>query len=123
MSAAEARQAVETFFGGFNARDIDEIRAALHYPHIRFASGSIATAETPADYVIPFDRLVEHESWHHSTLDSCDVVHAGADKVHFDVRFRRYHEDGSSYAEHRALWIVTRRDGRWGVQARSSFAP
>ncbi len=119
----EARAAVEAFFAGFNARDIDTIRGALHYPHIRFASGSIATAETPADYQIPFERLVRHEGWHHSTLDACDVVHEGPDKVHFDVRFRRYHDDGSVYASHRALWIVVRQQGRWGIQARSSYAP
>ena len=121
MSVAEARRAVEAFFAGFNARDIDAIRKALHYPHIRFASGRIATANEPDEYHIPFGLLAEREGWHHSTLDACEPVHEGPDKVHFDVRFRRYHEDGSCYDEHRALWIVVRSEGRWGVQARSSY--
>jgi hypothetical protein len=119
----DARAAVEAFFAGFNARDIEAIRASLHYPHIRFASGRIITANQPGDYVIPFERLAEHEGWHHSTLDRCEPVHEGPDKVHFDVRFRRYHEDGECYAEHRALWVITRQDDGWGVQARSSYAP
>ena len=46
-----------------------------------------------------------------------------ADKVHFDVCFSRYLADGSRYATHQALWVVTRLEGHWGIQARSSFAP
>ncbi len=123
MSAADARKAVEAFFDGFNARDPDAVRSALHYPHVRFASGSVRINDDAASFKIPYDLLVEREGWHHSTLDACEPVHEGPDKVHFDVRFRRYHEDGSCYAEHRALWIVVRSEGRWGVQARSSYAP
>ncbi len=123
MSASEARQAIEDFFKGFNGRDIEVIRTALHYPHVRLASGRVMVTETPGEYRIPFERLAEVEGWHHSTLDAADVVHAGPDKVHFDVRFSRYREDGTRYAEHQALWVVTRQGDHWGVQARSSYAP
>jgi hypothetical protein len=44
-------------------------------------------------------------------------------KVHFDVAFSRYKADGAKYATYQSLWIVTKKDGQWGVQARSSFAP
>ena len=44
-------------------------------------------------------------------------------KVHFEVVFSRYHADGTKYATFQSLWIVTLKDNRWGVQARSSFAP
>ena len=123
MSTTEARGAIEQFFDGFNRRDIDTIRAALHYPHVRLASGRVRIAPSAEEYHIPFDALIAAEGWHHSTLDKAAVVHEGADKVHFDVRFSRFHEDGSCYASHTALWVVTREGGHWGVQARSSFAP
>ena len=44
-------------------------------------------------------------------------------KVHFDVVFSRYKADGTKYATYQSLWIVTLKDGNWGVRARSSFAP
>jgi hypothetical protein len=44
-------------------------------------------------------------------------------KVHFDDVFSRYKADGSKAATYQSLWIVTKKDGQWGVQARSSFAP
>ena len=123
MSAVEARGAIEHFFAGFNARNQEAIRAALHYPHVRIASGRVAIAHNASEFRIPFDALIAAEGWHHSTLDAAAVVHEGPDKVHFDVRFSRHRKDGTRYATHTALWIVTRENGRWGLQARSSFAP
>ena len=123
MSAPDARKAVEAFFDAFNRRDQDDVRKALHYPHVRFASDRVRVTETAEDFTIPYEWLEKKEGWHHSTLDSCELVHEGPDKVHFDVRFRRYHADSSCYASHQTLWIVTCRDGAWGVQARSSYAP
>ena len=121
--SADARKAVEAFFDAFNRRDQEDVRKTLHYPHVRLASDRVLVTEAPEDFAIPYEWLEKNEGWHHSSLDACDVVHEGPDKVHFDVRFRRYHEDGSSYASHQTLWIVTRRDGHWGIQARSSYAP
>lgn len=49
-------------------------------------------------------------------------MHAGPDKVHFDVQFTRYRADGTVIGAYKSLWIVTRIEGHWGVQARSSYA-
>ncbi|MEE8397746.1 MAG: hypothetical protein V3S89_01990 [Desulfobacterales bacterium] len=67
--------------------------------------------------------LAENEGWDRSTLDTMEVIHASDVKVHFKIEFSRYKADGSKYAVHKSLWIVTKRDGRWGIQARSSYAP
>ena len=61
--------------------------------------------------------------WDRSAWDRRDVIHAGADKVHIDTRFTRYRKDGSVLAGFDSIYIVTRLDGRWGIQGRSSFAP
>ena len=52
-----------------------------------------------------------------------EVIHSGPDKVHIDTRFIRYRADGSVLASFDSLYVVTKQDGRWGVVARSSFAP
>lgn len=90
---------------------------------MRLASGTVRVIDEPGGFKTPFAALKEVEGWHHSTLDRADVIHAGPDKVHFDVGFSRYLADGSCYATHQAVWVVTRVDGHWGIQARSSFAP
>lgn len=123
MSAEAARAAVRAFFDAFNARDQDAVRRTLHFPHVRIASGRVRVTERPDDFAVPFDRLAEAEGWDHSTLDEVEVVHDGPGKSHLAIAFTRYTADGEPYATHRSLWVVAELDGRWGVQARSSFAP
>lgn len=123
MSAVEAARAIEIFFEGFNAEDDERIREGLNFPHVRIASGTVRVIDGPGQFKTPFAALKRAEGWHHSTLDHAEVIHEGPDKVHFDVCFSRFLEDGSRYATHQAIWVVTRIEGHWGIQARSSFAP
>ena len=123
MSSDAARRAVEIFFEGFNAEDDARIHESLNFPHVRIASETVRVIEGPEHFNTPFASLKKIEGWHHSKLDHANVIHAGKDKVHFDVCFSRFREDGTPYATHQAVWIVTRVDGHWGIQARSSFAP
>ena len=44
-------------------------------------------------------------------------------QVHFDTRFTRYRKDGSVIGGFNSIYVVTCEDGRWGVKARSSYAP
>lgn len=123
MSAEAAREVVEAFFRAFNARDQEGLRRSLHFPHVRLASGRVRITERPEDFSVPFEALASSEGWDHSSLDEAEVVHDGPDKVHLAVSFTRYTADDTSYATHRSLWVITRADGQWGIQARSSFAP
>ena len=71
-----------------------------------------------------FERFVAAmPDWDHSAWEKREVIHSGPDKVHIDTRFIRYRADGSVLASFDSLYIVTKQDGRWGVVARSSFAP
>lgn len=127
MSEIEASGAIESFFKAFNAHDNEAYMKTLHFPHIRInGKGDVLKVQSAADFrslekTLAF--LARNEGWDHSTLDSMEVVHAGEVKVHFSIEFSRYKKDGTRYAVHRSLWIVTKKNGRWGVQARSSFAP
>jgi hypothetical protein len=51
------------------------------------------------------------------------VVQSGDDKVHFAVTFVRFDANNKEIGRFPSLYIVTRKNGHWGVQARSSFAP
>ena len=99
----------------------------LHFPHVRINDrGRVLIVQNASD-LLPLDDLLasltKKEGWHHSTLDSLEVIHASEIKVHFSIQFSRYKADGSKYAVYKSLWIITKKDGRWGIQARSSYAP
>ena len=127
MSEVEAAKAIENFFEAFNTHDGVAHLNTHHFPHLRINDkGQVSIVQNASEYR-PLDSVLEyltkHEGWHHSTLDSVEVIHASPLKVHFSIQFSRYKADGSKYAVHKSLWIVTKKAERWGIQARSSYAP
>jgi len=127
MSEAEAAKAIEAYFEGFNTRNQELYLNTLHFPHVRINDrGRVLIVQNASD-LLPLDDLLasltKKEGWHHSTLDSVEVIHASEIKAHFKIEFSRYKADGSAYAVYKSIWIITKKDGHWGVQARSSYAP
>jgi hypothetical protein len=121
---AGARAPIDAFFKAFNARDNEALKKTLHYPHVRInEAGGVNVWKDASDVSTDFAGLTRAEGWARSTLDSVTMRQNDGVKVHFDVVFSRYKADGTKYAVYQSLWIVTKKDGAWGVQARSSFAP
>ena len=121
----EAMRVLDEFMLAFNARDEAAWLATLHFPHVRVASGETRLDATPEAMMSSFDfeQFAKRFNWHHSAWLSREVVQSGPDKVHVVVRFARYDGEGATTAEFDSLYIVARREGRWGVVGRSSFAP
>ena len=120
IDAAQGR--LDAFMTAFNARDLAAYEATFNFPHVRFASNTVTIINPGYHKPDMFERGALAD-WHHSAWDRRDVIHAGPDKVHIDTRFTRYRKDGTVLAGFDSLYIVTRLEGRWGIQGRSSFAP
>lgn len=121
----QAMGVLDEFMLAFNARDESAWMATLHFPHVRIASGVTRLDATAEAMIASFDfeQFAKQFDWHHSAWLSREVVQFGPDKVHLAVRFARYDKDGNLVAEFDSLYIVARREGRWAVAGRSSFAP
>lgn len=118
-----AERALDDFMTAFNARDTAGVNEAFNFPHVRLASGTVTVFEKRGDFTFDaFDARAETQGWHHTEWDYRNAIQAGPEKVHFDVQFTRYRADGSAIGSYKSLWIVTKLDGHWGVQARSSYA-
>ena len=125
-SAEEAAMtALDEFMTAFNARDRAAWAKTLNYPHVRIAGGNVRVWQDVEEYTayMDFDRFIKQTGWHHSVWDERTVIQSGKDKVHIAVQFSRYDKDDRKIATYESLYIVTNRDGHWGTQARSSFAP
>jgi len=119
---AAAQERLDAFMIAFNARDLPAYEATFNFPHVRFASGTV-TIINPGYHKPEMFELGALTDWDHSAWARREVVHAGPDKVHINTRFTRYRKDGSVLGGFDSLYIVTRVDGQWGIQGRSSFAP
>lgn len=119
---AAAQERLDAFMKAFNARDLAAFEATFNFPHVRFASNTVTIINPGYHKPEMFERGALSE-WDHSAWERRDVIHAGADKVHIDTRFTRFRKDGGVIGGFDSIYIVTRLEGRWGIQGRSSFAP
>jgi hypothetical protein len=116
----EARKPIDDFFAALNARDIEGTRRTLHYPHIQIAGNELSILGEPESFQIDFQSLA-NDGWTYSTLDSCTMRQMCDEKVHFDVQLSMHAANDSRYATFQSLWIVTKKEGIWGIQCRSIF--
>lgn len=117
-AAQEALATVERYLAALNARDTAGIRDAFNFPHIRIgADGSLTRFERPEDYDFSyFIRRTGPDGWHRTVWDRTEVVFATPSKAHVAVDFTRYREDGSVIGRYFSLYVVTCRNGHWGIQ-------
>lgn len=113
--------AIDRHMSALNRQDAAGLAASLHFPHFRLTAGHMKTWEHPDSYLSDFHARAG-EGWHHSAWDFVTPVAAGPDKVHLDVQFTRYRADNSAMGIFRSLWVVTRINGVWATQLRSSYA-
>lgn len=121
---AEGRQAMDRFMKAFNARDPQAWAATLNYPHVRFASNQVRIYNSAEEFARESrDYPTRLGRWDHSEWQEMKAIQSGPDKVHFAVIFVRYDANGKEIGKFPSLYIVTLKDGHWGVQGRSSYAP
>jgi hypothetical protein len=123
VSAAAAVAAVEAFVTALNdPTDTAGWAATLNYPHVRVADGSVEMWDTAEDYVNG-SQGGRQRAWVRTRLDWVEPVQVGGAGVNVAVRFSRLNPQGVTLSSYEAVYLVTRRDGHVGIQARSSFAP
>jgi hypothetical protein len=117
----EAERLVRSRFAAWNRADSRGLRAALHLPNVSLPGHRLAIRETEPDLLSSpdFRALASADGWHASALDDLDVHQCSPDKVHCAVRFGRKAADGTRYANGQAVYLVTHRGGRWGIQVSS----
>ena len=122
---AAALTVMEDFLAAFNARDVAAWADTLHFPHVRIASHRVAVYPDREAFIGDRDleAFAAQTGWNHSTWDAMRIVQASAEKVHITVTFTRFDAEGAAMASYDSLYVVEKLDGRWGIRARSSFAP
>ena len=121
----QAIAVMEAFLEAFNNRDEAAWADTLTFPHVRIASGTVVVYQDRNEFLAAMDlhAFAENTGWRRSTWDDMAVIQSSARKVHIRVRFSRFDAQDELIASYDSLYIIEPKDGRWGVRARSSFAP
>ena len=123
MSELEARKAIEAYFEAFNAQDEEAMRGRLHFPFAWIVNNRVRPVATAAEFEAPTKILIRSEGWARSEVDFIEIVQAWDEKVHAKLAYSRFRADGTRYATHECLWILTKVDDHWGVQLMSLHIP
>ncbi len=119
---APAYQVTDDFMRTFNSKDATAWGATFHFPSVRIASGNVRIISSAGDLEQSFDTLAA-TGWDHSGWLKRQIVQCGQTKAHMLTTFVRYRADGSVLSQFDSLYIIEFKNGRWGLTARSSFAP
>ena len=122
---AAALESLDEFMLAFNARDPKAWAETLNYPHVRIAGDRVQVTESAEVFAasMDFSAFADRFDWDHSGWDKREVIQVGKNKVHIAVTFTRYDKNNQMNATFDSFYVVTKKDGHWGTQARSSFAP
>ena len=123
-SVSSAMEALDEYILHFNAKKPAAWAATLNYPHVRFASGGVTVWQNQSEFseTMAFEQLAK-TGWDHSHWLEKKVTLASKNKVHISTVFQRFNRDNQQIGTYQSLYIVTRVNGHWGTQARSSLAP
>jgi len=120
-SEDEARKVIETYFPLFSKHDAKGLLGVVNFPHVRVTDAGTVIIPSAKEWT--GDPTPLEDYYHHTGLDSLTFVQSNSAKVHALVVFSRYKADGTRYVSYPTLWIVTKVNGHWGIQVRSTFAP
>lgn len=116
---AAASACLERFTDRFNACDSAGMDAELHFPHVMLSGAEKLEWKVPGQHPGNFFDALKATGWSHTRYESRESVLVSQDKVHFVVVYSRRNAQDEILSTHRNLWIVTLRDGRWGIALRS----
>ncbi|TEA76915.1 hypothetical protein [Allopusillimonas ginsengisoli] len=127
---AEGCNTLTKFIDAFNAKDPEAFAASNHYPHIRITGPNVQTWQTAEDYMRDNtkEQMESRENnpkfkgWKASRWDWRRLDGMSENTMHFTTMFSRLNGEGEVLGAFESLYILTKKDGKWGVQARSSFA-
>ena len=107
-TGASAVQVVDDYLDAWNAKDFVRCAGLMHYPVMQVLPGEIRESFT-AD---AFAARLANAGWLRINNRTLRAAQAGPDAVNVAI-------DMTLEREEQAIFFVTQRDGRWGIQGRS----
>lgn len=120
----ECNRVLDAFMAALNAHDAAAMDRCMHFPHPRIADARVVVYPRPGTNPMDlFERLQQADGWSHSRWERREVIQCNDAKAHVMLSYTRFRADGSVIGVYDSLYVLTAIDGRWGIQARSSFGP
>ena len=116
MGEQAVRNTIDHYFSSLNAKDLQGVSVACHFPHFRvMGNNTVYEWKTADDLFTWFQSHVSDDGWGYSELDELTLEKFSDHKYHASLKFGRYQADGTFIGNYKSLYIVILKDGRWGI--------
>ena len=116
MGEQAVRNTIDHYFSSLNAKDLQGVSVACHFPHFRvMGNNTVYEWKTADDLFTWFQSHVSDDGWGYSELDELTLEKFSDHKYHPSLKFGRYQADGALIGNYKSLYIVILKDGRWGI--------
>ena len=120
MGEQAVRNTIYHYFSSLNAKDLQGVSVACHFPHFRvMGNNTVYEWKTADDLFTWFQSHVSDDGWGYSELDELTLEKFSDHKYHASLKFGRYQADGTLIGNYKSLYIVIFKDGRWGIRGGS----
>ncbi|MBM4385315.1 MAG: hypothetical protein FJ091_18335 [Deltaproteobacteria bacterium] len=120
-AGAAAMRVLDEQLSAYNASDKQAFLITLHFPHVRIAGNNVRVYPNAQSY-LP-ELSMKQIGWDYARWTDRKIVRDSATKVHVAATFTRFLANGRAVDSFEGLYIIALKGGRWGVLARSSYAP
>jgi len=118
---AEVQRVVEASLDAYNRRDLPALRDLCHFPFVKLDRLEFSVTDQSGELSLDFGALQQRTGWDRSVVRYLDVLTPQAhDKVVVDLTVARFDADGKELPPEGSVYLVTRQDGRWGIQCSST---
>jgi hypothetical protein len=118
---AQIRELMVTMVDAYNARSDARLRDCCNFPLVRLDRLEWSEYAAADDFGVDFSALESRTGWHRSSVRYLDVrIPQSDDKCVATLTVARYGADGQELEPEDSVYLLTRQEGHWGIQASST---
>lgn len=114
-----ALECLDRFGSAFEREDIVGMDSCCHFPHYLVSGNEMICWENKGQLTEAFFDDLKEKGFKRTVVTKREPVLVCENKVHFYYCYYREDVCGNVMSRHENLWIVTYKDGKWGIQLRS----
>lgn len=115
----EALACLDKFGAAFEKEDIEEMDNCCHFPHYLLSGSEVICWQEKDQITKAFFEDLKQKGFKRTVVTKREPILICENKVHFLYSYYREDQSGNIMSQHDNLWILTFKDGKWGIQMRS----
>jgi len=115
----ESIKCLEEFSKCFEGEDLIGLDTCCHFPHYLLSGNEVICWERKGVLSQDFFESLKQSGFKKTVVTRREPILVSENKVHFLYSYYRESISGEIMSKHDNVWILTRINGKWGIQVRS----